>query len=106
MALNSLFCADVPLSNYSLTHLVDPCRFLLAVFVMLFLCVLWLINDDNAQGHSRLVRALSDIYSPLFGRHIDAYEEILCTVGAYGSLFSAVHALINPGDEVGIYDYN
>jgi len=26
MALNSLFCADVPLSNYSLTHLLNhPC---------------------------------------------------------------------------------
>jgi len=26
MALNSLFCADVPLSNYSLTHVtVTPC---------------------------------------------------------------------------------
>jgi len=26
MALNSLFCADVPLSNYSLTHAVDGIR--------------------------------------------------------------------------------
>jgi len=26
MALNGLFCADVPLRNYSLTHAVTHCR--------------------------------------------------------------------------------
>jgi len=52
------------------------------------------------QGHPRLVKALSDTYSPLFGRNIDMNEEILCTFGAYGSLFCAMQSLINPGDEV------
>jgi len=52
------------------------------------------------QGHPRLVKALSDIYSPLFGRNIDMCEEILCTVGAFGSLFCAVQSLVNPDDEV------
>ena len=46
------------------------------------------------------MKALSETYSPLFGRNIDMFDEILCTVGAYGSLFCAVQGLINPGDEV------
>ena len=52
------------------------------------------------QGNPHLVKALSETYSPLFGRDLNMYEEILCTVGAYGSLFCAVQGLINPGDEV------
>jgi len=54
----------------------------------------------SVQGHPRLVKALSETYSPLFGRDLNMYEEILCTVGAYGSLFFAVQSLVNPGDEV------
>ena len=49
------------------------------------------------------MKALSETYSPLFGRNIDWDEEILCTVGAYGSLFCAVQGLVNPGDEVIFY---
>jgi len=52
------------------------------------------------QGHPRLVKALSETYSALFGRTIDSNEEILCTIGAYGSLFCAIQGLINPDDEV------
>jgi len=52
------------------------------------------------QGHPRLLKALSETYSPLFGRNIDMNREILCTVGAYGSLYCAVQGLVNPGDEV------
>ena len=46
------------------------------------------------------MKALADLYSPIFGRQIDPYEEIVITVGAYGSLYCAVQGLINPGDEV------
>jgi len=52
------------------------------------------------QGLPRLVKALSETYSPLFCRNIDMHEEIVCTFGAYGSLFCAMHGLVNPGDEV------
>ena len=52
------------------------------------------------QGNPHLVKALSETYSPLFGRNIDMNEEILCSVGAYGALFCAVQGLVNPGDEV------
>ena len=52
------------------------------------------------QGSPRLRKALSVTYSPLFGRNIDTNEEILCTFGAYGSLFCAMQGLVNPGDEV------
>jgi len=55
------------------------------------------------QGHPRLIKALSEVYSPLFGRHIDMYEEVLCTVGAIESLNCAVQSLVNPGDEVRSY---
>ena len=46
------------------------------------------------------MKALSETYSPMFGRNVDMNEEIICTVGAYGSLYYAVHGLVNPGDEV------
>jgi len=39
-------------------------------------------------------------FSPLFGRQIDANEEILTTVGAAEALLLAIMALVNPGDEV------
>jgi len=52
------------------------------------------------QVHPGLMKALSERYSPLFGRSIDIYEEMLCTFGAYGSLCCAMQGLVNPGDEV------
>ena len=54
------------------------------------------------QGHPRLVNALAKTFSPLMGRDLDANEEIVVTVGAYGSLFAAAQGLLNPGDEVRI----
>ena len=70
----------------------------LEVKIVKFSCVrksCWLL-----QGLPRLVKALSETYSPLFGRNIDMLQEILVTSGAYESLFCAVQGLINPGDEV------
>jgi len=52
------------------------------------------------QGHPRLVKVMSELYSVLMNRKVDMFKEILVTVGAYGSLFCAHQGLINPGDEV------
>lgn len=51
-------------------------------------------------GHPRLVKALSQLYSKLIGRNIDANSEILVTCGAYEALYATIMAFVNPGDEV------
>jgi len=53
----------------------------------------------RSSGHPRLVKALSQVYSPIFKREIDPLNEILVTIGADGSLFNTALGLINPGDE-------
>ncbi|XP_004699646.1 kynurenine--oxoglutarate transaminase 3 [Echinops telfairi] len=62
------------------------------------------INSMNQYtrgfGHPSLVKALSCLYGKFYPNQINPNEEILVTVGAYGSLFSAIQALIEEGDEV------
>ncbi|KAM3966801.1 kynurenine aminotransferase-like isoform 2-T2 [Aphomia sociella] len=51
-------------------------------------------------GHPRLVQNLSKLYSPLIGREIDPFNEILVGSGAYEALFSAILGHVDSGDEV------
>jgi kynurenine aminotransferase len=48
----------------------------------------------------RLRQALSDAYSPSFGRKLDPHTEIVITSGANEGILSAFMGFVEPGDEV------
>lgn len=51
-------------------------------------------------GHPRLVQAIAKLYGNLIGREINPNTEVLVTVGAYQSLYSAITGFVDEGDEV------
>uniref|UniRef100_A0A6P7FSF1 Kynurenine--oxoglutarate transaminase 3-like n=1 Tax=Diabrotica virgifera virgifera TaxID=50390 RepID=A0A6P7FSF1_DIAVI len=54
----------------------------------------------RGHGHPRVVEALAKLYSQLIGRDIDAKNEIITTIGAYGALDAAITGHTDVGDEV------
>lgn len=64
-----------------------------------------LLSVVNLKGHPRLIQALAKLFSPFLKRNIDAFTEILLSVGAYGSLFCIIQGLVNPGDEASAVDF-
>ncbi|CUS13047.1 unnamed protein product [Tuber aestivum] len=52
------------------------------------------------QGRLRLRQALSDAYSPFFGRKLDPTTEIVITTGANEGMLSAFMGFVEEGDEV------
>ncbi|THD20501.1 Kynurenine---oxoglutarate transaminase [Fasciola hepatica] len=78
----------------------------------------------RSMGHPRLVNVLSRLYTPFIQcdpsryasagsltentfaptRHVDALNEVIVSVGAYGALSAAISSLIDHGDEVIIMD--
>jgi kynurenine aminotransferase len=56
------------------------------------------------KGRPRLLKALSDAYSPSFGRKLDPAKEITVTTGANEGMLSAFMAFIEQGDEVIIFE--
>ncbi|KAI9884764.1 MAG: putative secondary metabolism biosynthetic enzyme [Watsoniomyces obsoletus] len=56
------------------------------------------------KGRPRLKQALSDAYSPFFGRQLDPNTEITITTGANEGMLSAFMAFIEEGDEVILFE--
>jgi aspartate/methionine/tyrosine aminotransferase len=58
----------------------------------------------RGAGQLRLVNALAQTYGPLFGRELDPMREIVVTTGATEGIFATMQALVNPGDEVILFE--
>ncbi|XP_064396076.1 kynurenine--oxoglutarate transaminase 3-like isoform X2 [Halichondria panicea] len=54
----------------------------------------------RGPGHPRLVKALANIYGPIYGKEIDPMTEVLISCGAYSSLSFAIQGFLQEGDEV------
>lgn len=61
----------------------------------------YMLNQyTRGYGHPRLVNAISSLYSRLVNQPIDPRKEVLVTIGAYESIYCAINAFIDKGDEV------
>lgn len=54
----------------------------------------------RSRGHPRLVKALANLYTKLIKRNIDAFNEVLVTVGASEALYATIQGHVEVGDEV------
>ena len=52
------------------------------------------------DGHLRLTNVVSKHYSQLLNRKVNPLDQVLITIGAYGSLNNAITSLVQKGDEV------
>merc|ERR1712226_1232356 len=61
----------------------------------------YLLNQyTRGYGHPPLVKALADMYSPILNKDLDPNKNVIVTVGAYASLYSAIIGNVEVGDEV------
>ena len=61
----------------------------------------YLLNQyTRGHGHPALVNALADMYSPILNRDLDPMKNVIVTVGAYASLYSAIIGNVEVGEEV------
>ncbi|CAG2102411.1 unnamed protein product [Medioppia subpectinata] len=58
----------------------------------------------DCRGEPRLRAALSQLFSPLMRRTIDADNEIVVTSGALQALYLAAKSFLKPGDEVILFE--
>ncbi|KAG5366054.1 putative aminotransferase C6B12.04c [Yarrowia sp. B02] len=56
------------------------------------------------RGRPSLLKAVSEAYSPYFGRTLDPASEIVITAGANEGMYAAFTAFLNPGDEVIVFE--
>ena len=54
----------------------------------------------RSPGHLRLSNAIAKCYSVFLNREVNPLNEVLVTVGAYGSLFNAFSSFLEEGDEM------
>jgi len=71
--------------------------------------ITWHLNNNGNQyapmtGVPSLRRAIAEKVERLYGRRIDSAAEVTVTDGATEGLFSAIHAVVHPGDEVIVFD--
>ena len=67
------------------------------------------LNHDGNQyapmtGVPKLRQAIAEKVAMLYGRIVDADQEVTVTDGATEGLFSAIQATVHPGDEVIVFD--
>jgi aspartate/methionine/tyrosine aminotransferase len=58
----------------------------------------------RSAGHPLLVEALSKYYEPRLNRRVDPMTEIVIGNGATEATFATMQGLLNPGDEVILFE--